>query len=86
MQSDIANGIPIGDEPLQSLIVELSEVNQIIWDTENELRELEKKRNFSQTFVSAARRAYLTNYRRYQIKRKINELFNSNIYEEKQYG
>ena len=86
MQVAHNHGVPINESPLREMANELFEVNSIIWDTENELRELEGQEDLLYQFVAAARRAYLTNYRRYEIKRRINEMFNSEIVEEKQYG
>lgn len=86
MQVAHNHGVPINESPLREMADELFEVNSIIWDTENELRELEGKEDFLRQFASSARRAYLTNYRRYEIKRRINEVFNSDIIEEKKYG
>lgn len=86
MQVAYNHGVPINEEPLKSMADDLHKVNQIIWDTENELRDIEGKEEFVHQFISAARRAYLTNFRRYEIKRKINEQFSSDIVEEKKYG
>lgn len=56
---------------------ELREVNQKLWKIEDELRELEKKQDFGERFIELARNVYITNDRRAEIKRKINELCNS---------
>lgn len=64
---------------------ELREVNQKLWKIEDELRELEKKQDFGERFVELARSVYITNDKRAEIKRKINELCNSEYKEIKLY-
>jgi predicted nucleic acid-binding Zn-ribbon protein len=56
---------------------ELREVNQKLWKIEDELRELEKKADFGEKFIKLARSVYITNDKRAEIKRKINDLCNS---------
>jgi hypothetical protein len=68
-----------------SYIMELTTVNQILWDTENELRNLEKLQDFGERFVELARKVYITNDTRAEIKRKINEETESNYKEIKIY-
>jgi hypothetical protein len=41
------------------------------------LRELEKKQDFGERFIELARSVYITNDKRADIKKRINELFNS---------
>lgn len=65
---------------------ELREVNQKLWKIEDELRELEKKQDFGERFIELARSVYITNDRRAEIKRKINELCNSEYKEIKLYS
>jgi len=86
MQVAHNHGVPINEPPLMDMANELFNVNKIIWDTENELREIEGNDDLIPQFLAAARRAYLTNYRRYEIKRDINLQFLSDIVEEKKYG
>lgn len=65
--------------------VQLRKVNEKLWKIEDELRELEKKKDFSERFVELARSVYITNDKRSEIKRKINELCNSEYKEIKLY-
>jgi hypothetical protein len=64
---------------------ELYNVNLEIWGVEDELRELEKVKNFGPEFVALARSVYILNDKRAYIKRNMNIEFNSNIIEEKSY-
>ncbi len=64
---------------------ELREVNRKLWKIEDELRELEKKKDFGEKFIELARSVYITNDDRAEIKRKINELCNSEYKEIKLY-
>jgi hypothetical protein len=64
---------------------ELREVNRKLWKIEDELRELEKKKDFGEKFIELARSVYITNDERAEIKRKINELCNSEYKEIKLY-
>ncbi len=70
---------------LDPLIVELLAVNEAIWEVEDELRECERRGEFSARFVELARSVYRNNDRRAAIKRTINELLGSSIIEEKGY-
>jgi len=69
----------------ESYINELLTVNLLLWDIEDSLRELEKQYRFDDEFISLARQVYITNDKRAEIKRKINEETNSNYKEVKLY-
>lgn len=67
------------------LISKLLEVNLALWDAEDVLRGMEKKQEFGEDFVTAARSVYLLNDDRAKIKKEINEQTNSLLVEEKSY-
>jgi hypothetical protein len=73
-------------DALGALIDELREANAKLWDIEDDIRDLERARDFGDAFVSLARSVYKSNDRRAATKRKINELLNSRIVEEKSYA
>jgi hypothetical protein len=77
-------GGPIWDR-LEPLMEELRELNKRIWDIEDNIRMLERMHSFGQEFVQTARSVYFTNDKRANVKKQINELFNSDIREEKSY-
>jgi predicted nucleic acid-binding Zn-ribbon protein len=60
---------------------QLREVNKNLWTIEDRLRELEKEKKFDDEFIELARNVYITNDKRAEIKRKINEETNS-VYKE----
>ena len=67
------------------LYIELLEINKKLWVIEDRIRELEKNKDFGEEFVRVARSVYFTNDIRSEVKRKINELTNSALMEEKSY-
>ena len=70
---------------LSDLIEELRSANGRLWTYENEVRRLELSGDFGDRFIAVARSIYLTNDERAATKRKINQLFNSALMEEKSY-
>lgn len=71
---------------MEPLAEELKRVNAALWDTEDEIRELEARQDFGARFIALARSVYLTNDRRSRIKHSINVKFGSEIVEEKSYA
>lgn len=65
---------------------ELHQINLSLWRVEDDLRELERKKDFSPWFIEKARRVYFLNDRRAAVKREINLKTNSNLIEEKSYA
>lgn len=63
----------------------LYEVNCKLWDIEDRIRELEKKKDFGMEFIETARSVYFTNDIRAELKRNINEKTGSDLIEEKSY-
>ena len=76
---------PYTIEP-QQLEVELKEINQRLWDIEDKIRDKEKNKSFDDEFIHLARSVYITNDERSRIKRRINEIFGSDLIEEKSYA
>ena len=71
---------------LDALYRELRSVNEALWDIEDEIRDEERARRFEARFIELARSVYVVNDKRALIKRQINTLLNSNIFEEKSYA
>jgi hypothetical protein len=67
------------------IFIKLQNVNLTLWEIEDKLRIKEKENIFDNDFIQLARAVYYTNDLRAEIKREINILFNSNIYEVKEY-
>lgn len=64
---------------------ELKKTNELLWDIEDKIREKERKKEFDSEFIKLARDVYMTNDKRCEIKKNINELLNSDLYEVKEY-
>ncbi len=64
---------------------ELKSVNEKLWELEDEIRDFERKKDFGNSFIEAARNIYKFNDKRYSLKREINHLLNATIIEEKSY-
>ena len=70
---------------LGALKEDLKSINEALWDIDNRTRAREAAKAFDQQFVELTRSVYLNNDKRALIKRRINELLNSGLIEEKQY-
>ena len=56
---------------LQNLYLKLANINGLLWDLEDLIRECETKKDFRDEFIQLARSIYVTNDRRSDVKRKI---------------
>jgi hypothetical protein len=68
-----------------SLYTALYEVNCELWDIEDRIRDLERKKDFGNDFISNARAVYFKNDKRSELKREINIKTSSGLIEEKSY-
>ena len=60
-------------------------VNTNLWEIEDQLRIMEKEKNFDNEFVTLARKVYFTNDERFRLKNEINLVTKSEIREVKEY-
>jgi hypothetical protein len=67
------------------LYTSLYDVNCELWDIEDHIRDLERKKDFGDDFIETARAVYFKNDRRSEIKRDINIKTASGLIEEKSY-
>jgi hypothetical protein len=67
------------------LYVALYQVNCDLWDIEDRIRDLERKKDFGIDFISTARQVYIKNDKRSELKREINIRTSSGLIEEKSY-
>jgi hypothetical protein len=65
---------------------QLLHVNLMLWDVEDQLRDLEAAGNFGAEFVTKARSVYQLNDQRFMLKHEINKLSSSAIMEVKSYS
>ena len=73
------------DEELSNQWNLLCQVNEKLWEIEDDIRDKERKGEFDQRFIDLARYVYITNDERSEIKREINILSKSDLVEEKSY-
>ncbi len=72
-------------EKTHPLYLQLYEINSRLWVIEDHIRDLERARDFGDDFVNTARSVYFINDERSEVKRKINEITGSKLFEEKSY-
>ena len=63
----------------------LYEANCELWDIEDHIRDLERRKDFGEDFINTARSVYVKNDLRSEIKREINIRTSSGLIEEKSY-
>jgi len=63
----------------------LTHVNEKLWVIEDEIRDEERAKRFTERFIELARAVYFTNDERAAIKKRVNTLLGSTIVEEKSY-
>jgi len=73
------------EKSFNSLFEEILKVNKKLWDIEDKIRILESEKRFDEEFISVARSVYFINDDRFEIKKKINDAFGSDVAEEKEY-
>jgi len=72
-------------DPISTLYEDLIGINLQLWNVEDDIRKLEKDKDFGDKFIELARAVYHLNDERFVIKNKINTLTDSDIQEVKQY-
>jgi transcriptional regulator of nitric oxide reductase len=73
------------DDVVRELHTQLKEINEALWEIEDDIRDKERAREFDQRFIELARSVYFTNDRRSEVKKKLNLHLGSQIIEEKSY-
>ena len=74
-----------GITKLAPLKTALKDINQQLWVIEDDIRDCERAKDFSETFIELARSVYVTNDKRAAVKKDINLAFGSELVEEKSY-
>ena len=69
-----------------NLINSLKEVNNNLWEIEDNIRIKERNQQFNKEFIQLARSVYKENDKRASIKKEINQKYNSKLIEEKSYS
>ena len=73
------------DDTVRELHTQLKEINEALWEIEDDIRDKERAKEFDQRFIELARSVYFTNDRRSEVKKKLNLHLGSQIIEEKSY-
>lgn len=74
-----------GKARLEPLKKSLKDINQQLWVIEDDIRDCERTKDFSDKFIQLARAVYFTNDKRAAVKKDINLAFGSELIEEKSY-
>ena len=70
---------------IKALVAELKDINEALWDIEDNVREREYAKDFGEAFIALARAVYVTNDKRAEVKKQINLATGSTLIEEKSY-
>jgi uncharacterized protein YukE len=73
------------DSTIKDLHAQLKEINEALWEIEDDIRDKERAGEFDERFIELARNVYFTNDRRSKIKKDLNLHLGSEIIEEKSY-
>lgn len=89
VELELLNGIWADKVPAVDVSDErkaLKEVNEKLWEIEDDIRDEERNKQFGERFVELARSVYFTNDERARLKKVINTKMGSQIVEEKSYS
>tara|TARA_Y100001936_G_scaffold35118_1_gene33128 strand:- start:58 stop:447 length:390 start_codon:yes stop_codon:yes gene_type:complete len=84
LKSEFEKNIKV-DQKLKDLFKSLKDINNKLWDIENEKRLCEKNSNFGEVFIKTSRDIHFLNDKRGTVKLEINNYTGSKIREIKQY-
>ncbi|MDA7582760.1 DUF6165 family protein [Candidatus Pelagibacter sp.] len=73
------------DEKLNTLFQSLKDINAKLWVIEDDKRQCEKEKNFTEKFIKLSRDVHFLNDNRAKIKLEMNNLTGSKIKEIKEY-
>jgi len=73
------------DSIINDLHAQLKEINEALWEIEDDIRDKERAKEYDERFIELARSVYFTNDRRSQVKKELNLHLGSEIVEEKSY-
>lgn len=73
------------DDVIRDLHAQLKEINEALWEIEDDIRDKERVKEFDERFIELARAVYFTNDSRSDVKKKLNLHLGSQIIEEKSY-
>ena len=84
LQETWANAVAV-NQVIDDLHDQLKQINEALWEIEDDIRDKERVKEFDQQFIDLARNVYFTNDRRSDVKKQLNLHLGSQIIEEKSY-
>jgi len=78
-------GHPFSGQDIHAEEQALQQVNERLWEIEDDIRDKERARSFDAGFIRLARAVYVENDERAAIKKRINLKLGSSLVEEKSY-
>ncbi len=85
MLNQVWNEAVTEDDAIRAMRNELKTINENLWEIEDDIRDEERDKRFSERFIELARSVYVTNDQRADVKKRINLHLKSDIVEEKSY-
>ncbi len=77
---------PFSEQDLRAEVAELKQINERLWQIEDDIRDREAAGDFGPAFIELARSVYISNDERAAVKRRINLKVGSELIEEKSYA
>jgi hypothetical protein len=81
----INTALTIHGNKIIHIIEKLKQINECLWNIEDNIREKEKENDFNQKFIELARSVYKTNDQRNKIKCEIDSILQSELRDVKSY-
>lgn len=72
-------------ENIQHHLEQMIDINLQLWKIEDDIRDLERSKDFGEKFIELARAVYITNDERFRRKNTINTTYKSGLVEVKSY-
>ncbi len=85
MLNDVWEKAVNNDDEIAILRTEMKKINETLWDIEDDIRDEERNKKFTERFIELARSVYVINDQRADVKKRINQYLKSDIVEEKSY-
>ena len=70
---------------IQDEMSRLKDINETLWQVEDDIRDKERQGRFDDEFIQLARKVYFTNDQRAAVKRELNVKLGYDLVEEKSY-
>ena len=83
--NEIIRGSTGVGELIKDVKQQLLNLNMLLWQVEDDIRDKDFKQEFDSAFIELARKVYKLNDQRAKLKKTINEMLNSEFVEEKSY-